>query len=179
MDSSDAIRPISVTERRGAISREVLESLPEWFGIPASVENYITAADELRMLACFGPAGEVIGFVSIKTHTPFAAEVYAMGVKRPWHRRGIGRGLIEAVVELAISLGIRFLTVKTLRPQMTIKITRELGCSTRLLVFSRLRNSRPCGGLRTHVYLCFDCCEGGARGSNLGAEVAVLCPRVR
>jgi hypothetical protein len=44
----------------------VLESLPEWFGIPASVENYITAADELRMLACFGPAGEVIGFVSIK-----------------------------------------------------------------------------------------------------------------
>jgi GNAT superfamily N-acetyltransferase len=157
----------------------VLESLPEWFGIPASVENYITAADELRMLACFGPAGEVIGFVSIKTHTPFAAEVYAMGVKRPWHRRGIGRGLIEAVVELAISLGIRFLTVKTLRPQMTIKITRELGCSTRLLVFSRLRNSRPCGGLRTHVYLCFDCCEGGARGSNLGAEVAVLCPRVR
>jgi ribosomal protein S18 acetylase RimI-like enzyme len=116
MDTSDAIRPISVTERRGAISREVLESLPEWFGIPASVENYITGADELRMLACFGPAGEVIGFVSIKTHTPFAAEVYAMGVKRPWHRRGIGRGLIEAVVELAISLGIRFLTVKTLAP---------------------------------------------------------------
>jgi GNAT superfamily N-acetyltransferase len=114
MDTSDAIRPISVTERRGAISREVLESLPEWFGIPASVENYITAADELRMLACFGPAGEVIGFVSI--NTPFAAEVYAMGVKRPWHRRGIGRGLIEAVVELAISLGIRFLTVKTLAP---------------------------------------------------------------
>jgi ribosomal protein S18 acetylase RimI-like enzyme len=116
MDTSDAIRPISVTERRGAISREVLESLPEWFGIPASVENYITAADELRMLACFGPAGEVIGFVSIKTHTPFAAEVYVMGVKRPWHRRGIGRVLIEAVVELAISLGIRFLTVKTLAP---------------------------------------------------------------
>src|SRR5580704_6298155 len=110
MDSSDAIRPISVTERRGAISREVLESLPEWFGIPASVENYITAADELRM---------------------------------------------------------------------TIKSTRELGCSTRLLVFSRLRNSRPCGGLRTHVYLCFDCYEGGAPASGIGAEVAVLCPRVR
>jgi ribosomal protein S18 acetylase RimI-like enzyme len=66
------------------------------------------------MLACFDPAGNVMGFVSMKTHTPFAAEVYVMGVKRPWHRRGIGRALIEAVAELAISQGVRFLTVKTL-----------------------------------------------------------------
>jgi ribosomal protein S18 acetylase RimI-like enzyme len=116
MDMPDSIRPVFVTERRGAICREVLESLPEWFGIPASVENYITAADELPMLAYFDPAGEVVGFVSIKTHTPFAGEVYVMGVKRPWHRRGIGCALIEAVVELAISQGVRFLTVKTLAP---------------------------------------------------------------
>ena len=101
MDMPDPIRPVFVIERRGAICREVLESLPEWFGIPASVENYITAADELPMLACFDPAGEVVGFVSIKTHTPFAAEVHVMGVKRSWHRRGIGRALIEGLVELA------------------------------------------------------------------------------
>jgi Acetyltransferase (GNAT) family len=94
----------------------VLEALPEWFGIPASVENYITAADELPMLACFDPAGEATGFVSIKTHTPFAAEVYVMGIKRPRHRRGIGCALIEAVVEPAISQRIRLLTVKTLAP---------------------------------------------------------------
>jgi ribosomal protein S18 acetylase RimI-like enzyme len=116
MDMPDPMRPVSVTERRGAICRDVLGALPEWFGIPASVENYIMAADELPMLAWFDPAGEVMGFVSIKTHTPIAAEVYVMGVKRPWHRRGIGRALIEAVVELAISQGIRFLTVKTLAP---------------------------------------------------------------
>jgi ribosomal protein S18 acetylase RimI-like enzyme len=57
-----------------------------------------------------------VGFVSVKTHTDFAAEVYVMGVKRSWHRRGIGRALIEAVVALAISQGVRFLTVKTLSP---------------------------------------------------------------
>jgi ribosomal protein S18 acetylase RimI-like enzyme len=39
-----------------------------------------------------------------------------MGVKRSWHRRGIGRALIEAVVELVTSRGVRFLTVKTLSP---------------------------------------------------------------
>jgi len=111
------LHPVPVLDgRRGAICREVLESLPEWFGIPASVESYVAAADELPMLACFDPAGDVVGFVSVKIHTAFAAEVYVMGVKRSWQRRGIGRALIEAVVELAISQGVRFLTVKTLSP---------------------------------------------------------------
>ena len=110
------LRPIPVYHGRAAICREVLESLPEWFGIPASVENYVVTADQLPMLACFDPAGEVLGFVSVKTHTAFAAEVYVMGVKRPWHRRGIGRGLIDAAAELAVSQGVRFLTVKTLSP---------------------------------------------------------------
>jgi CubicO group peptidase (beta-lactamase class C family) len=102
MKPTPYLDPIAVLDRRGAICREVLESLPEWFGIPALVENYVATADELPMMACFDPAGEIVGFVSVKTHTVFAAEVYVMGVKRSWHRRGIGRALIEAVVELAI-----------------------------------------------------------------------------
>jgi ribosomal protein S18 acetylase RimI-like enzyme len=110
------LHPVPVLDERGAICREVLESLPEWFGIPASIESYASVADELPMLACFEPAGEVVGFVSVKTHTPVAAEMYVMGVKRSWHRRGIGRTLTEAVVQLAISQGVRFLTVKTLSP---------------------------------------------------------------
>ena len=109
------LRAIPVYHGRTAICREVLESLPEWFGIPASVESYVVAADELPMLACFA-ADEVLGFVSVKTHTAFAAEVYVMGVKLAWHRRGIGRALIDAAAELAISQGVRFLTVKTLSP---------------------------------------------------------------
>jgi ribosomal protein S18 acetylase RimI-like enzyme len=116
MNPTTYLAPIAVLDRRDAICREVLESLPEWFGIPASVENYVAAADELPMLACFDPAGEVLGFVAVKTHTPFAAEVYVMGVKRSWHRCGIGRALIEAAAELAISQGVQFLTVKTLSP---------------------------------------------------------------
>ena len=146
------LRPIPVYHGRAAICREVLESLPEWFGIPASVENYVVTADQLPMLACFDPAGEVLGFVSVKTHTAFAAEVYVMGVKRPWHRRGIGRGLIDAAAELAVSQGVRFpdsedaVTVER-RPQL-----REHGCFTRLLGLCRLRNSRSCGGLRIPVF---------------------------
>jgi GNAT superfamily N-acetyltransferase len=87
-------------------------SQPEWFGIPASIDAYASAADGLPMLACFEPAGDVVGFVSVKTHTPAAAEVYVMGVKRAWHRRGIGRALIEAAAQFAHCRGARFLTVK-------------------------------------------------------------------
>jgi ribosomal protein S18 acetylase RimI-like enzyme len=101
------LEPVPVLGGRGAICREVLEFLPEWFGTPASVVSYVAVANELPMLACFDPAGEVVGFVSVKTHTAFAAEVYVMGVKRSWHRHGIGRALIEAAVQLAISHGLR------------------------------------------------------------------------
>jgi GNAT superfamily N-acetyltransferase len=94
----------------------VLEALPEWFGIPASIDAYVSAAGALPMLACFGTGGEVAGFVSLKTHTAVAAEVHVMAVKRAWHHRGIGRSLIEAAVQLAASQGVRFLTVKTLSP---------------------------------------------------------------
>lgn len=110
------LRPVPVLDGRGAICREVLESLPEWFGIPAAIEAYVAAADSLSMLACFESSGDVAGFVSVKIHTPVAAEVYVMGVKRAWHRRGIGRVLIEAAARHALSQGARFLTVKTLSP---------------------------------------------------------------
>jgi ribosomal protein S18 acetylase RimI-like enzyme len=95
----------------------VLESLlPEWFGIPASVGSFVAAAGGLPMLACFASAGDVVGFVSVKIHTTVAAELYVMGVKRAWHRRGTGRRLVEAAAQLAAARGARFLTVKTLSP---------------------------------------------------------------
>src|ERR1700693_4111067 len=114
--TSAALQPARVCRNHAAICREVLESLPEWFGIAAAVEAYVSAADDLPMLACFSPADGGIGFVSVKTHTPVAAEIYVMGVKPTSHRRGIGRALIEATARLAASQAARFLTVKTLSP---------------------------------------------------------------
>jgi ribosomal protein S18 acetylase RimI-like enzyme len=108
--NSSALEPIPVTAGRGTICRTVLESLPEWFGIPAALERYVSAADALPMLACFDPAGSTVAFVSIKTLSPFAAEVHVLGVKRSWHRQGIGRRLVDAASRLAVSQGARDLT---------------------------------------------------------------------
>ena len=64
------LQPVPVYDARGTICQEVLESVPEWFGIPASIDVYILAADRLPMLAYFEPAGAVVGFASVKTpHT--------------------------------------------------------------------------------------------------------------
>ena len=111
-----SLRPIPVHDGRGAICREVLESLPAWFGIPTAIESYVSAADDLPMLACFDPAGSVAGFVSVKVHMVAATEVYVMGVKRQWHRCGMGRNLIDGAAQFAVGQGSRFLTVKTLSP---------------------------------------------------------------
>jgi len=111
-----AIQPVPVLDGRGSLCREAPESLPAWFGIPEAVESYVAAADHLPMLACSDADGRAVGFVSVKTHTAAAAEVYVMGVKPAWRRHGIGRILIEAAAQLVAAQGAHFLMVKTLSP---------------------------------------------------------------
>jgi ribosomal protein S18 acetylase RimI-like enzyme len=95
--------------------REVLDNLPEWFGIPEATEAYVKASSDLPMFGAF--AGDALaGFVSIKQHTASAAELYVMGVKKQFHRHGVGRRLVEAAADDARRSGLLFLTVKTLAP---------------------------------------------------------------
>lgn len=100
---------------RSAICREILDDLPEWFGIPEAKAAYIAACDSLPMFVAT-IEGKPRGFVSLKRHTDFAAEVYVMGVIRAYHRRGIGTALIEASVRWAKAQDLALLTVKTLGP---------------------------------------------------------------
>ncbi len=55
-----------------------------------------------------------MGFVALKAHNDFTAELYVLGVKRAWHGKGIGTELIEAAIRSASQKGLRFLTVKTI-----------------------------------------------------------------
>ena len=102
-----------IGDGKAAICRTILDDLPEWFGIPASKDMYVAEAAHLPMLACHD--GEApVGFVSIKAHTPSAAELFVLGVRRRYHRQGIGRALIDAAVVYGENEGLRVLTVKTL-----------------------------------------------------------------
>jgi coenzyme F420-0:L-glutamate ligase/coenzyme F420-1:gamma-L-glutamate ligase len=97
---------------RSRIAEAVLRDLPEWFGIEESTAAYIEAAASLPTFA----VEPEVGFLCLKQHTPRAAELYVMGVRREKHRRGIGRALVAAAESWCRGNGIRYLHVKTLGP---------------------------------------------------------------
>lgn len=110
----ELVRP---TKDRAAIARAVLEDLPVWFGIPSSRERYIARADELPMVAA-AAQGEVIGFLSLERRTVAASEIHVVGVRRAWHRRGVGRAIVAAAADQACKEGARYLIVKTVSDRL-------------------------------------------------------------
>ena len=103
---------ISDPAERSRIAEAVLRDLPDWFGIEEATRQYIEDAATLPTLA----VEPDLGFLCVKQHTPRAAELYVMGVRREQHRRGIGRALVAEAERWCRARGIRYLQVKTLGP---------------------------------------------------------------
>ncbi len=80
-----------VTQGADEVARAVLDTLPEWFGRPASLDAYVVAAGPLPTLVARSADGRAVGFATLERHTPVAAEVHVMGVSRAEHGRGHGR----------------------------------------------------------------------------------------
>ena len=97
---------------RSRIAETVLRDLPEWFGIDEATAAYIQAAATLPTFA----VEPDLGFLSLKQHTPRAAELHVMGVRRDHHRQGLGSALVCAAESWCRAQGIRYLQVKTLGP---------------------------------------------------------------
>jgi GNAT superfamily N-acetyltransferase len=93
----------------------LLRLLPDWFGIEAAVLNYEREIEHLPTFLAKGD-GRVLGFLSLKQHTPYSAEILVMAVHTDVQRGGIGRALVEAAEAYARGLGIEYMQVKTLGP---------------------------------------------------------------
>ena len=99
----------------GETCRRILNSLPTWFGVQASVEDYIAAADRSpTVIASLGD--EDVGVLTLVRHSGYAAEVYVMAVLPELHRQGIGRALLGHAEDMLAADGVEFLQVKTLAP---------------------------------------------------------------
>lgn len=108
---------IRVQERgSGDVCRRVLATLPTWFGISESVEDYVAKAEENPTVVTT-VEGEDVGILTIVVHTPYAAEVYVMGVRPEHHRHGIGRQMLELAETWLRGRDIEYLQVKTLSPR--------------------------------------------------------------
>jgi ribosomal protein S18 acetylase RimI-like enzyme len=97
----------------GSICRRILGTLPTWFGIQESVEDYVAVADRSPTVIA-SLDGEDTGFLTLLHHSPYASEVYVMGVLPEHHRRGIGRQLLKHAEGGLARAGVEFLQVKTL-----------------------------------------------------------------
>jgi GNAT superfamily N-acetyltransferase len=108
--------PVEVVRRADPDAvREILASVPEWFGIPEANEGYVEDAGRLpSYLAVDGD--EVLGVALVAEHFPRARELHLIAVRRDHHRRGIGRTLLRAVEDDLRVDGVRVLEVHTVGP---------------------------------------------------------------
>lgn len=93
----------------------ILRMLPDWFGIEEAVLDYEREIENLPTFLA-KVDGSVLGFLSLKQHNQFSAEIYVMAVRPDAHRGGIGRALVEAAKTHARGLGVEYMQVKTLGP---------------------------------------------------------------
>jgi ribosomal protein S18 acetylase RimI-like enzyme len=93
----------------------LLRLLPDWFGLEAGILNYEREIGQLPTFLAKAD-GKECGFLSLKQHTPYAAEIFVMAVHPHVHRNGIGRALVEAAEAHAKELKIEYMQVKTLGP---------------------------------------------------------------
>lgn len=108
------IKQIQDSDKKKRIARLILESLPDWFGIPEAREEYICdSADQLFFAAV--KDGAPVGFLCLKETGKATVELSVMGVLPEFHRQGIGRALFAAARETAARAGYAFMQVKTVQ----------------------------------------------------------------
>lgn len=126
----------SSTEKQ-AVTRSILEALPEWFGIPEAREDYITESGD-KQFFCAYDADKPVGFLYLKETGTATVELYVMGVLKEYHRQGIGRELFQSAKEAAGKAGYSFMQVKTVQ----MGNTRNMAAQISFTCHSAFRNLR-------------------------------------
>jgi ribosomal protein S18 acetylase RimI-like enzyme len=103
-------------DRKSAVCADVINALPEWFGIESAREHYIKAVRKLYFLTVES-AGRAIGFCAVKVHEGINAELYVLGILKAFHGQGIGTQMVDRVAEYCGEKSIPYMSVKTLSPR--------------------------------------------------------------
>ncbi len=105
------IERVENPEEKAEIVSEVLLDLPDWFGLPESTKTYID--DSRRLPLWVARKGEeIIGFISLTESSPETGDIHCMGIKKAYHRKGIGSQLY-LVLEKYAKEKYKYLQVKT------------------------------------------------------------------
>ncbi len=114
------------TEKQN-ITQNILKSLPEWFGLEESNAQYVK--DVLGMpFIKIELDNQVIGFCALKVENKHHLNMHVLGIKKEYHRMGIGKKLLEFIDRYVKENHYRYLSVLTLsskNPNKEYQQTRE------------------------------------------------------
>ena len=108
------IRTVTDRTEKQQIARFILESLQEWFAIDEAREDYIVKSVDLPFYAAFDKE-KPVGFLCLKETGKDTVELCVMGVLKGYHRKGVGKMLVEKAKEEAMQMGYSFFQVKTVQ----------------------------------------------------------------
>lgn len=108
------IRQLTNNFEKQNVTRLILESLSDWFGIPEAREGYITESTD-KIFFCAYDQDKPVGFLYLKETGNATVELYVMGVLIEYHRNGIGRELFNSAKKAACEKGYSFIQVKTVQ----------------------------------------------------------------
>lgn len=110
----ESIVQVTQPDEKAEIAGTILSQLPDWFGLPESTRRYIEESRALPFFACM-QEDKAIGFAVLRETSPYAAEIFVMGVLPEYHRQGVGKRLFDALKAYAVAQGYSFLQVKTVQ----------------------------------------------------------------
>ena len=108
------IYQVTDPDQKRQIARETLEALQDWFEVPETREAYIRESGD-RVFFVAEKDGRACGLLCLKETGVSTTELAVMGVRREYHRHGIGRALFQAAKRYAVNAGYAFMQVKTVQ----------------------------------------------------------------
>ena len=118
------IEKIENSNNKSEIVKDVLRNLPDWFGIEESLNQYIESAKNLDLWGAKKDS-EIIGFIAIGETSKYTCEINSMGVKSEFHRKGIGRKLVD-IAENELKDKYKLFQVKTVDEGRYIEYDRTI-----------------------------------------------------
>ncbi|WP_027635706.1 GNAT family N-acetyltransferase [Clostridium butyricum] len=117
---------INDKNQKEEVAKEILNKLPEWFGLPESIEEYIKCSKDMLFWADIEDS-HIRGFIVLKETSQYTVEIYVMGVLKEFHRNKIGYNLFKTCYDYAKEHGYLYMQVKTVKEGYY----EEFNCTTK------------------------------------------------
>lgn len=108
------VEEIESPDEREQICAEIIATLPHWFGIAEANASYIEGVRSKDAFVVRDTTGTPIAMLSLNHPYPANVDIYWVGVRPDYHRKGLGKALFEAALARARELGCKTMTVETL-----------------------------------------------------------------